>query len=284
VRARNPIIVLGPDGKPLAGAHVETKLRPSGAAATVYKAETGAEAGANPATTDVHGKVVQWLERGAYESVISAAGMETYAEPWDAVPGGDHVVDTPFLAVVLQQNINKERGTVLPATPFDGQEYDFVADATNGVIWRLRYRAASTSAHKWEYVGGGELSAFVTEIQPVTFTTAEAWQALTKSPSITLPLAGDYTVNLSATTIQQQLTGQQNFNLSVARSPLTPIGFTLAQVGVAQYNANPLNLHQRVNEMPAAAVLILIAFGNNTAANSWQLGRLTLAASPIRVG
>lgn len=41
--------------------------------------------------------------------------------------------------------------TSLPANPVDGQEIYFLADSTNGIIWHLRYRVASS---KWEYVGG----------------------------------------------------------------------------------------------------------------------------------
>jgi hypothetical protein len=103
MRVRNPIVVLGPDGKPLAGASVQTNLRPSGTAASVSAAETGGASGSNPATTDEHGKVVQWLERGAYASVISATGLTTYSEPWDAAPGGDAGIDEPWLAVTLQE-------------------------------------------------------------------------------------------------------------------------------------------------------------------------------------
>jgi hypothetical protein len=38
--------------------------------------------------------------------------------------------------------------------PQDGDEVYYAADATNGVIWHLRYRAASSSSYKWEFVGG----------------------------------------------------------------------------------------------------------------------------------
>ena len=59
-RTKNPLVVLGPDGRPLAGASVHTTIRSSGADASVYAAETGATAGANPAVTDAHGRCNQW--------------------------------------------------------------------------------------------------------------------------------------------------------------------------------------------------------------------------------
>jgi hypothetical protein len=79
----------------------------------------------------------------------------------------------------------------LPSTPSDGDEVYYVADATNGVVWHLRYNSGSASAYKWEYLGGGPLYAEV-NTEEATATTG-AWVDLTTvGPSITLPLAGDY--------------------------------------------------------------------------------------------
>jgi hypothetical protein len=47
--------------------------------------------------------------------------------------------------------------TSLPASPSDGQEVFYAADATNNVIWNLRYRSGSASTYKWEFVGGDPL-------------------------------------------------------------------------------------------------------------------------------
>ncbi len=107
MRTRNPIVVLGADGKPLAGAKVETKTRPAGALATVYANETGEEAGSNPAITDAKGRVVQWLERGAYSSLCTAEGMEAYSEAWDSAPAKDAAIDENWLAVVLKTAITE---------------------------------------------------------------------------------------------------------------------------------------------------------------------------------
>src|SRR3954451_5923766 len=46
--------------------------------------------------------------------------------------------------------------TSLPATPVDGQECNYLADATNGVMWHLVYRAADA---KWYYTGGPPLAS-----------------------------------------------------------------------------------------------------------------------------
>lgn len=101
-RTRNPVIVLGPDGKPLAGAKVHTTIRASGVDASVFAAETGSSPGENPATTDTKGMIVQWLDRGAYNSTVTAEGMEPYVVPWDSAPGSDAAIDPVWLEAKLK--------------------------------------------------------------------------------------------------------------------------------------------------------------------------------------
>jgi len=46
--------------------------------------------------------------------------------------------------------------TTLPANPYDGQEAILVDSVSNPTYqWRFRFNASSTSAYKWEFVGGG---------------------------------------------------------------------------------------------------------------------------------
>jgi microcystin-dependent protein len=98
MRTKNPVTVLGPDGRPLAGASVYTRVRGTGADATVYAAETGAGPGSNPAVTGPTGRVTQWCERGAYASTVTAPGMDPYVEEWDSAPGSDRAVDNGWVA------------------------------------------------------------------------------------------------------------------------------------------------------------------------------------------
>ena len=87
------------------------------------------------------------------------------------------------------------RVTALPTTVQglaipDGYEVYYVADATKGVIWHLRYNA-SGGTYKWEHVGGGPLEASITGPGLYASTT---WADFTGS--MTLPLAGDYWIDL----------------------------------------------------------------------------------------
>jgi len=84
--------------------------------------------------------------------------------------------------------------TSLPASPVDGQEVFYQADATNGIVWHLRYNASSSSAYKWEFVGGPSLFAEVATEETTASTTYVA--LATAGPTLTLPRAGDYDVEL----------------------------------------------------------------------------------------
>lgn len=78
--------------------------------------------------------------------------------------------------------------TSLPASPVDGQEVYYLADATTGVVWHLRYRAASSSSYKWEFVGGPPLHS-------ANFSGAHNSSQnyyIDSGISLTVPLAGEY--------------------------------------------------------------------------------------------
>jgi hypothetical protein len=87
--------------------------------------------------------------------------------------------------------------TSLPTTNlYDGQTVDFVADATNGVLWRLRYNAGG-GTYKWECVGAIPLQNAVNTTESVGSSSYA--DLTTVGPSITVPLAGEYMVAFGAT-------------------------------------------------------------------------------------
>lgn len=89
--------------------------------------------------------------------------------------------------------------SALPAAPIDGQEVYYVASTASGVVWHLRYNAASSSSYKWEFVGGAPMFS---QDAPVSSRSASAttstWLGTTSDPAVTVPLAGDYEVIHSA--------------------------------------------------------------------------------------
>lgn len=84
--------------------------------------------------------------------------------------------------------------TALPTQPFDGQEVRYV-DLTNGVVWRLRYRATNpdgtpnANANKWDFLGGPPLIADAAgSVNTASGTNVD----LAGGPTITVPLRGEY--------------------------------------------------------------------------------------------
>ena len=87
--------------------------------------------------------------------------------------------------------------TSLPASPYNRQVVDYVADATNGVVWRLRYRATSGSAYKWEFIGGTPLHSIQTNAT-TRATSTYGDVASGAAPVFTLALAGDYLIEVGS--------------------------------------------------------------------------------------
>jgi hypothetical protein len=86
--------------------------------------------------------------------------------------------------------------TVLPTTGpnggalVDGQECRFSVDAST--VWNLKYNATSG---KWNYIGGPPMYQEVTTAESTA--TLNAFTALaTAGPSMALPLAGDYMIEI----------------------------------------------------------------------------------------
>lgn len=76
-----------------------------------------------------------------------------------------------------------------------GDEVYLEVDATNGVIWHLVYESTETT-YKWRFLGG---PALYSEVVATEVTGGTVYQALTTAgPSIPLPRAGDYDVNVGA--------------------------------------------------------------------------------------
>lgn len=87
--------------------------------------------------------------------------------------------------------------TQLPSNPQFGDVVTYIADATNGVAWSLQYDGSGS--YPWKFVGGPPLFDLVSATGQTT--TSSSYTALaTAGPTLTLPLAGDYDVNISAQT------------------------------------------------------------------------------------
>ena len=142
-------------------------------------------------TTD--NKLYYW-NGTAWVSGSAGGGAEIYEQagtPTEPVGTGALWIDTDEQPPAWASGIPLV--TSLPTSPIDGQEIYYLADATNGVIWHLRYRATSSSAYKWEFIGGPPMHTSVAAGAGVASGTyADVGGGV---PALTLPaLAGDYVV------------------------------------------------------------------------------------------
>jgi len=151
------------------------------------------------------------LPAGANGQLLAADNTQTTGLRWTAPP------------------LTVSYGTTLPASPVDGQEAILVDSTTNPTWqWRFRYNAGSSSAYKWEWVGG---SPWISDVATGETTTSTTPAALTTPQFLNTPRAGDYLVRVSA---QASLTVAA-FNVFVG------VGVTASyytQVGVSSPAAN----------------------------------------------
>ena len=164
----------------------------------------------------------------------------------------------------------------LPAAPRDGQVIDYVADAIAGVVWRLRYRAASASAYKWEFVGGSPLT---NEVATQQAGGAAGWQDLgTVGPSITAPLAGDYMVGHGCSALWGSNAGVSYYaGVNVSGTP----GFLPTRIQGAATTLVPQARRGSLSSIAAGAAVkqqVNNGGGTVTAEGRW------LEMVPVRVG
>lgn len=85
--------------------------------------------------------------------------------------------------------------TDLPNIVLDGDIVSFVADDARGIVWRLRYQDGGGD-YPWSLIGGAPLVADVVTDQGTSGTSYG--DLTTAGPSVTVPLAGDYTIAFGA--------------------------------------------------------------------------------------
>lgn len=107
-------------------------------------------------------------------------GATTKGLPWppptDPVSQGAAAIRA--LAEAVDPFIPGAPSATPPASPKDGQIWTYLADAAGGVLWTFRYRAASTSAFKWEFVGGAPFTV-LGAATPFSAPLATWWNPVT---------------------------------------------------------------------------------------------------------
>jgi hypothetical protein len=107
--------------------------------------------------------------------------------------GGNAQMDAIDALIVARPKVTYSAS--VPGSPNDGDEWIFPADTTTGVTWRFRYRAASSSSYKWEFIGGSPQSLF----NPADNSTASGSMVdLATVDNLTVARAGQYNINFGA--------------------------------------------------------------------------------------
>lgn len=211
--------------------------------------------------------------------------------PYPDVRGqNDEAVQRNFEKISLEwpSSLFAPGGTVaaLPTTGQDGQVIRFLADSTNGVVWSFRYRSASGSSYKWEFLGGPGLTDTAAGSSTRTNT---AYGALgdADGPSVTLPLTGDYDVSFGAQEFSSNTNGQPAY-MSIGTS--APADDASA-VMVYNYNATGANrddvtvsVCRTVRLTGLAASGVLAAYYRAGTGATVQAKYRWLSVIPVRVG
>jgi hypothetical protein len=189
--------------------------------------------------------------------------------------------DTESVAAYSSGVIGPTLVAALPANPVDGQECYFIADVANGVIWHLRYRAASSSAYKWEVVGGPPLYSRVDTGEQ---TASTSWVDLaTVGPSITVPLAGDYDLDWGAYISTGVVpTGVPSAQMGISLNAGAPAAPTAYFNTGQQYAGTSVATQSRNTGIPVGGLLRAKYIIQN--ATQYYFALRFLRARPVRVG
>jgi hypothetical protein len=173
-----------------------------------------------------------------------------------------------------------QRVTSLPGTPYDGQVIHYVADATNGVLWPLRYNA-SGGTYKWEVVGPQPLQVENTTLSSVPNTSGGyADVAGDVGPSITVPLAGEYMVSFG---VNVTTDGANEFDAALKFGAAAISAFDRSRAIPSSGN-----ISVRVSRDPykraitPAATVVKLQYKNAGSVGA-SIEDRTIAISPIRV-
>ena len=180
---------------------------------------------------------------------------------------------------------NAGYGTSLPASPTDGMEYVLVDSTTLPTYqWRFRYNNGSSNTHKWEFVGGAPLRP---AISGGISTSSTAYVDLTSGPSVTVPRAGVYTVEVLCyyATTGGVNTGSLQVNGSTSGAVITSA--PAVETNVSGLTV-PLTVIDRMTLTAASETVKLQV--KNTAATAGQFGTslpsgvgASLSITPVRV-
>jgi hypothetical protein len=174
-------------------------------------------------------------------------------------------------------------GTTLPASPVDGQIAILVDSLTNpSYQWMFRYNAGSTSAYKWEFIGGAPLGAFIAADEPLT--ADGSWRdATTVGPAVTVPRAGEYAVSAACGAYNSSAVAGAMIGVTIGAG--TPVDPFMALINLTAINVTSwLSVVPSIGLVAAASDSIRARYVAGTGgAGAGHVNRRMLSVAPKRV-
>lgn len=165
-----------------------------------------------------------------------------------------------------------------PVSPVDGQIWYYSVNSS-GLVWQFRYNLGSSSAHKWEFVGG---SVVLSNGGGYTGGVQTTVTPLSGSSPFTLPFAGDYALGLNVGIWEMPSNSGAAAYLTVGGSQVLTLGasaittsslITISGLSVAGDTVGA-----------AASAVVATSFNTGVVSGSYVCNTVTFSVLPIRVG
>ena len=174
---------------------------------------------------------------------------------------------------------NTAYATTLPAAPFDGQEAVLVDSVINPTYqWRFRYNAGSTSAYKWEFIGGPTIESRVDAFETLNPSDTAMHDLTTVGPTFTPVRSGEYIAQWGGIAVIYNTTTIATYMNFAGGAG----GAATLQAGSTTANTQS-NVTTRSRVTMTAATLYKCQYGASATGASFSWNARWLSIIPVRV-
>ena len=158
--------------------------------------------------------------------------------------------------------------TSLPASPVDGQEAVLVDSVTNPAwIWKFRFNAQSIHSHKWEFVGGTDMSSGPQGDVQYPGTAHTPWAG---GPGFNAPRAGDYDIDFGCFVQSIGAGGAFDINVAVFVNPAESQPIKL--ISTTQYTGSNISGSIYWPTMASGLLVMLMYWGSTATTVNYARG------------
>lgn len=173
---------------------------------------------------------------------------------------------------VIQTITNRTLASGPPPSPVDGDIWNALDVGSGAGSWQFVYRA-SEPTYKWHFIGGAGLISEVNTLEPIDNT---AYVALaTAGPSITIPRAGDYDVEIHG---HYGGIGYMSYNVGAAAASDTNALHTGSS---AALGASSMSLRRQTGL--AASTALVAMYRNDTGQGGFYWSNRRMRVTPVRI-